>query len=37
MEGAAYTFRNQCSNRLKVLLWDRFGVWLAQRRLRHGR
>lgn len=37
LEGAAYAFRNQRSNRLKVLLWDRTGVWLAQRRLHHGR
>ena len=36
-EGVAYAFRNQRSNRLKVLLWDRTGVWLAQRRLHHGR
>ena len=37
VEGAAYAFRNQRSNRLKVLLWDRTGVWLAQRRLHQGR
>ena len=37
LEGAAYAFRNQRSNRLKVLLWDRSGVWLAQRRLHPGR
>lgn len=37
IEGAAYAFRNQRSNRLKVLLWDRSGIWLAQRRLHHGR
>ena len=36
-DGAAYAFRNQRSNRLKVLLWDPTGVWLVQRRLHQGR
>lgn len=36
-DGAAYVFRNQRSNRLKVLLWDATGVWLVQRRLHQGR
>lgn len=36
-DGAAYAFRNQRSNRLKVLLWDATGVWLLQRRLHQGR
>ena len=36
-DGAAYAFRNQRSNRLKVLLWDASGVWLLQRRLHQGR
>jgi transposase len=35
-DGAAYAFRNRRSNRLKLLVWDGTGVWLAQRRLHRG-
>ena len=26
-DGSAYAFRNKCSNRIKLLLWDGTGVW----------
>jgi transposase len=35
-DGSAYAFRNRRSNRLKLLVWDGTGVWLAQRRLHRG-
>ncbi len=35
--GAAYLFMNARRNRLKLLLWDGTGVWLAVRRLHKGR
>lgn len=36
-EGEAYVFVNRAGTRLKVLCLDRHGVWLAVRRLHHGR
>ena len=33
----AYLFANRRANRLKVLVHDGFGVWLAARRLHQGR
>lgn len=33
----AYLFANQSKSRLKVLILDEFGVWLATRRLHQGR
>ena len=33
----AYLFTNRRSNRIKVLVYDGFGIWLAQRRLNKGR
>ena len=33
----AYLFTNRRSNRIKVLVYDGFGIWLAQRRLNRGR
>jgi len=33
----AYLFANQSKSRLKVLIHDEFGVWLATRRLQQGR
>ncbi|GAB3395130.1 IS66 family insertion sequence element accessory protein TnpB [Azotobacter armeniacus] len=33
----AYLFANKRANRLKVLVHDGFGVWLASRRLNQGR
>ena len=35
-DGSAYLFRNQRSNRVKLLAWDGNGVWLCQRRLHRG-
>jgi len=35
--GGIYLFSNARRNRLKLLLWDGTGVWLAQRRLHRGR
>ena len=35
--GGIYIFSNARRNRLKLLLWDATGVWLAQRRLHQGR
>lgn len=37
LDGSAYVFRNRQANRLKVLVVDAQGVWLAMRRLHHGR
>jgi transposase len=34
--GALYVFSNARRNRIKLLLWDATGVWLAQRRLHQG-
>ena len=36
-DGSAYGFRNQRSNRVKLLIWDGAGVWLGARRLHSGR
>lgn len=36
-DGSAYAFCNKRGNRLKLLVWDGTGVWLAQRRLHRGR
>jgi transposase len=36
-DGSAYAFINKRGNRIKVLVWDGTGVWLAQRRLHQGR
>lgn len=33
----AYLFTNRHSTRLKVLVYDGFGIWLAARRLNKGR
>ena len=33
----AYLFANQRGNRLKVLVHDGYGIWLASRRLNQGR
>lgn len=33
----AYLFANKSSTRLKVLVYDGFGIWLAARRLNKGR
>jgi transposase len=33
----AYLFANQCGNRIKVLVHDGFGIWLAARRLHQGK
>jgi transposase len=35
-DGSAYAFCNQRRNRIKLLIWDGTGVWLAQRRLHRG-
>ena len=35
-DGKAYIFTNKRRNRLKMILWDGNGVWLAQRRLHKG-
>ena len=37
LDGSAYVFRNRRSNRIKVLVVDAQGVWLATRRLHEGR
>ena len=36
-DGTAYGFTNRSFSRLKLLLWDGTGVWLASRRLHEGR
>ena len=36
-DGSAYVFCNKRHNRIKLLVWDGTGVWLAQRRLHQGR
>lgn len=33
----AYLFANRSSTRMKVLVYDGFGIWLASRRLNKGR
>lgn len=33
----AYLFANRCTNRMKVLVHDGIGVWLAARRLNSGK
>lgn len=33
----AYCFANRCANRMKVLVHDGIGVWLAARRLHRGK
>lgn len=35
-DGRAYAFTNRRRMRLKLLVWDGTGVWLAQRRLHRG-
>ena len=35
-DGSAYAFTNRRKSRLKLLVWDGTGVWLAQRRLHQG-
>ena len=35
-DGSAYAFRNRRLTRLKLLAWDRTGVWLCQHRLHQG-
>ena len=37
LDGSAFVFRNRRGTRLKVLVVDAQGVWLAQRRLHRGR
>ncbi|GAA0238442.1 IS66 family insertion sequence element accessory protein TnpB [Rhodanobacter caeni] len=37
LEGSAFVFRNRRGTRLKVLVVDAQGVWLAMRRLHRGR
>lgn len=37
LDGSAFVFRNRRGSRLKVLVVDAQGVWLAQRRLHRGR
>lgn len=32
-EGAAFVFTNKARSRIKVLRWDKHGVWLCVRRL----
>lgn len=36
-DGSAYAFCNKRGTRIKLLVWDGTGVWLAQRRLHRGR
>ena len=36
-DGSAFVFCNRRGTRLKLLVWDGTGVWLAQRRLHRGR
>ena len=36
-EETAFLFRNRTGRRIKLLGWDRHGVWLCQRRLHEGR
>jgi transposase len=36
-DGSAYAFCNRRGNRIKLLVWDGTGVWLALRRLHRGR
>src|SRR4051812_5072737 len=36
-DGSAYAFCNKRGNRIKLLVWDGAGVWLAQGRLHRGR
>jgi transposase len=33
----AYVFANKRANRMKILVCDGFGLWLAARRLHHGK
>ena len=35
-DGSAYAFHNKSGNRIKLLVWDGTGVWLAVRRLHKG-
>lgn len=35
-EGAAFVFTNKVRSRIKVLCWDKHGVWLCVRRLHKG-
>lgn len=36
-DGAAFLFTNKTRTRIKLLRWDRHGVWLCARRLHQGR
>ena len=36
VEGEAYVFANRSGNRIKLLCYDRHGLWLAVRRLHRG-
>ncbi|EGB7373923.1 IS66 family insertion sequence element accessory protein TnpB [Escherichia coli] len=35
-DGAAFVFTNKVRSRIKVLRWDKHGVWLCTRRLLRG-
>jgi transposase len=35
-QGAAFVFANKTRTRIKVLRWDKHGVWLCTRRLHQG-
>lgn len=35
-DGAAFVFTNKVRSRIKVLRWDKYGVWLCTRRLHRG-
>ncbi|EPJ1882123.1 IS66 family insertion sequence element accessory protein TnpB, partial [Escherichia coli] len=35
-DGAAFVFTNKVRSRIKVLRWDKHGVWLCTRRLHRG-
>jgi transposase len=35
--GHLFVFFNRGKNRMKALIWDRFGYWMLVRRLEHGR
>ncbi|MFG1135850.1 IS66 family insertion sequence element accessory protein TnpB [Salmonella enterica] len=36
-DGAAFLFTNKTRTRIKLLRWDKHGVWLCARRLHQGR
>ncbi|EJP3644681.1 IS66 family insertion sequence element accessory protein TnpB [Salmonella enterica] len=35
-DGAAFVFCNRARSRIKILRWDKHGVWLSTRRLHRG-